>query len=70
MGGPLKLPKLNAAIRAAPELRICFNSTVVLDVVITKQSAIQALSEAFPDKGETGMAVTEEGYLTRDTSFP
>lgn len=64
----MQLSKLKGAIRSAPELRIRFNSSVVLDVVITKQSAIQALDEMFPNKGdETGMAVTPEGYLTRDT---
>jgi hypothetical protein len=64
----LKLPQLNSAIRAADNVRIGFNlaNHHPIRVVVQKSSMLEALKEAFPDKGETGLFLNAEGYLMKE----
>lgn len=64
----MKLPQLNSAIRAADNVRICFNlaNQHPIQVVVQKSSMLDALKEAFPDRGETGLFLNADGFLMRE----
>lgn len=61
------LPKLNSAIRAADTVSINFHvgNLIPINVAVQKTSLLEALKDAFPDRGETGLTLTSEGAITR-----
>jgi hypothetical protein len=61
----VKLPQLNSAIRDADAVRIGFNlvGRHPIVVVVQKTSMLEALKGAFPDRGETGMYLRDDGFL-------
>jgi hypothetical protein len=65
----MKLPKLNGLIRAAENAKIAFRvgpAGTVIHINVQKSSLLEQLAEAFPDKGETGLTLNSEGFLTSE----